>query len=424
MKTRLNFWILIFIFVLLLTALLFRNWKILAMTIPLMTFLVLSNLLISRGQKIVVKRTLESELVNEEGEFEVRLLVENKGSRLDCVELYDKIPLSTKVMNGSNRVMFKLKANEKKEIDYTLRCERIGDFVIGPVLVRSSDLMDTYEEDSNHPVYSYFSVIPYLEDIKKVKISPKRTRLWLGNILSKRIGLGSEFYSLGEYHSGDDMRRINWKASSRLNKLFVNDFEAEKSGDVIIMLDARKDGFKSANSPKSLLYYEIKAALSIAARTLEERNRVGLVVLRDVTDWLYLGSGRTHFYKILHTLLSTKPSGTLSFEYTAWIVKKCFPPQTQIIMISPLADRSLIDYVVQLRGFGYDVLVISPSTIEIEKKLVPEDAFSDTALRILRLDRANHISELRRFAGVVDWNVEEPLIQTLRSVRTSRPLRA
>jgi uncharacterized protein (DUF58 family) len=424
MKTRLNFWILIFIFILLLTALLLRNWKILAMTIPLMTFLALSNLLISRGQNIAVKRTLESELVNEEGELRVRLLVENKGSRLDSLELYDKIPRDSRIISGSNRVILKLKANEKKELEYTLRCEKIGDYVIGPVLARSSDLMDTYEEDSSHPVYSRFSVIPYLEDIKKVKISPKRTRLWLGNILSRRIGLGNEFYSLGEYHSGDDMRRINWKASSRYDKLFVNDFEAEKSGDVIIMLDARQDGFKSPDSPRNILYYEIKAALSIAARTLQERNRVGLVVQRDVMDWLYLGSGRTHFYKILHTLLSTKPSGTLPFEFTAWIVKKCFPPQTQIIMISPLADRSLVDYVVQLRAFGYDVLVISPSTVEIEKRLVPKDAFSETASRILRLDRNNNISELRQFASVVDWNVEEPLVQTLRSVRTSRPLRA
>ncbi|MCW4027382.1 MAG: DUF58 domain-containing protein, partial [Candidatus Bathyarchaeota archaeon] len=424
MKTRLNFWILIFIFVLLLTALLLRNWKILAMTIPLMTFLALSNLLISRGQNIAVKRTLESELVNEEGELRVRLLVENKGSRLDSLELYDQIPRDTRVVSGSNRMILKLKANEKKELEYTLRCEKIGDYVIGPVLARSSDFMDTYEEDSSHPVYSYFSVIPYLEEIKRVKISPKRTRLWLGNILSRRIGLGNEFYSLGEYHSGDDMRRINWKASSRYDKLFVNDFEAEKSGDVIIMLDARQDGFKSASSPKNILYYEIKAALSIAARTLQERNRVGLVVQRDVVDWLYLGSGRTHFYKILHTLLSTKPSGTLPFEFTAWVVKKCFPPQTQIIMISPLADRSLVDYVVQLRAFGYDVLVISPSTMEIEKRLVPKDAFSETASRILRLDRNNNISELRQFASVVDWNVEEPLVQTLRSVRTYRPPRA
>jgi uncharacterized protein (DUF58 family) len=424
MKTRVNFWILIFILVLLLTALLLRNWKILAMTIPLITFLALSNLHISRGQNILVKRTLESKLVNEEEELRVRLLVENKGSRLDSLELYDQIPRDTRVVSGSNRVILKLKANEKKELEYTLRCARIGDYAIGPILASSSDFMDTYEEDSSHPVYSNFSVIPHLEEIKKVKISPKRTRLWLGNILSKRIGLGSEFYSLGEYHSGDDMRRINWKASSRYDKLFVNDFEAEKSGDVIIVLDARQAGFKSADSPKSILYYEIKAALSIAARTLQERNRVGLVVQRDVMDWLYLGSGRTHFYKILHTLLSTKPSGTLPFEFTAWIVKKCFPPQTQIIMISPLADRSLVDYVVQLRAFGYDVLVISPSTVEIEKGLIPKDAFSDTASRILRLDRNNNISELRQFARVVDWNVEEPLVQTLRSVRTSRPLRA
>jgi uncharacterized protein (DUF58 family) len=424
MKTRRNLWILIFVFVLLPIALLLRNWKILAMTIPLLTFLALSNLFIPREQNLVIRRKLDSELVNEEEILHVQLLLENGDSKLDCVEVHDIVPTDAKVISGSNHVILNMMPNEKKEIHYGIRCDRIGDYVIGPVLVRSADILGSYEEDSSHSIFSRFSVIPYLEDIKKVKISPKRTRLWLGSILSRRIGLGSEFYSLGEYQSGDDLRRINWKASSRYDKLYVNDFEAEKSGDVIIMLDARKNGFESWRSPKSVLYYEIKAALSIAARTLQERNRVGLIIQREVMDWLYLGCGRAHFYKMLHMLLATKPSGTLPFEFTAWIVKRCFPPQTQIIMISPLVDRNITDYVVQLRAFGYDVLVISPSPLEIEKGLLPEDDFTDTAMRILRLDRDNYISELRRYASVVDWNVGEPLVQTLRSVRTSKQSRA
>jgi len=423
MKTTNNIWLLILMVGLLLAALILRNWKILAITIPLITFLALTNLFLPRKHNIFIRRIMDRELVYEGEDLPVKLFLENKGPKLDCVEIYDTIPSAAEVKRGSNHFILNLEPGEKKEVEYTLICKRIGNHTIGPVFVRNMDFLGSYIEDSNHSIYSNFSAIPYLEEIKKIKISPKRTRLWLGNILSKKIGMGSEFYSLDEYHVGDELRRVNWKASSRYDRLYVNEYEAEKSGDVIIMLDARQEGLDLSQTPKSLLYYEIKAALSIAAKILHERNRVGLIVQRDVMDWIYLGCSKAQFYRILHNLLKTEATSTVPFEYTAWIVKKCFPPQTQIIIISPLTDRKIIDYVIQLRAFKYDILIISPCPLEAEKAFLPQDNFTSTALKILRLGREIRISELRRFASVVDWNVEVPLIQALRSVKISKPLR-
>jgi len=423
MKTRINVWALIFVFVLLLTALILRNWKILVITIPLVAFLALTNFFLAKNHDIRVKRIINKELAYEGEMVSVKLELENRGPKLDCVEVLDKIPSNAKIENGSNHIVLNLEAGERREIEYVFSCSRIGVYSMGPVVIRNVNFLASYIEDSDHLIYTNFSVIPYLEEIKKIKISPKRTRLWLGNILSKRIGLGSEFYALDEYHTGDDLRKINWKASSRHDKLFVNQYEAEKSGDVILIIDARETASGPAHSPRSVLFYEIKAALSIAAMILHERNRIGLIVQRDVMSWITLGCGRMQFYKILHDLLRMKSSGSLPLEYTAWIIKNYFPPRTQIIIFSPLTDKSIIDYIIQLRAFKYDVLIISPSPYKIQKSLLPDDKFTDAAYKIIKFERESYLSELRQFANVIDWDVEEPIAQALRSVRPSVPSR-
>ncbi|MCY4572829.1 MAG: DUF58 domain-containing protein [Gemmatimonadetes bacterium] len=58
---------------------------------------------------------------------------------------------------------------------------------------------------------------------------PRRNRQW---------GDGREFESLRDYVEGDDPRTIDWKASAKRHKYVVRNYEAERSQNIILAIDA------------------------------------------------------------------------------------------------------------------------------------------------------------------------------------------
>src|SRR5207237_1139183 len=73
-----------------------------------------------------------------------------------------------------------------------------------------------------------------------------------------------------------DSKRINWKASSRYNELIVNETEAERVTDVMIVLDTDVTFFGPTES--ELFERGIQAAASMTRLLLRQGNRVGLVL--------------------------------------------------------------------------------------------------------------------------------------------------
>ena len=51
-------------------------------------------------------------------------------------------------------------------------------------------------------------------------------------------GASTEFERVREYLPDDEFRRINWKATARRGQPMVNQFEAERSQNLVVMLDA------------------------------------------------------------------------------------------------------------------------------------------------------------------------------------------
>ena len=266
---------------------------------------------------------------------------------------------------------------------------------------------------------SEFSVVATMEPLKGVKISPRKTRNWVGMIKSRRVGIGTEFYGIRDYVPGDEMRKINWKATSRFDKIVTNEYEAERSGDVTLILDARIEanvGFIE----NSVVEHGVRAAATISQQILADKNRVGLIVLRDIIDEVYPAFGKRQFYKLSEHLLNVKPIGLLPFENVGWMVTSYFPLESQIIVISSLTDREIITTIGDLCARGYDVVVLSPSPIRLESPMLEDSVNKEMAARILGVERNILITELNRYARIIDWDTRDPLAKALKGVEISR----
>ena len=257
------------------------------------------------------------------------------------------------------------------------------------------------------------AVAPAMEALHRAGLGPRRTRPWFGHVTSRHIGAGSEFWGVREYVSGDDVRRINWKASARLGRLFSNEYQGERSGDVIIVLDARRE---SAIGTPTVNAVEIgvRAALGVAEHVLASKNRVGLIVQRDVLDWVPPAFGRKQLYRILDHLIHVRAGGEWPLSFVTWVLTRYFPRDALVVLISPLTDRMSLDAVMTLAAHGYDVSILSPSPLEIERRLVAPTVEAETSYRILLMERENLVAQLRRVAQVVDWDPATPLALPLR----------
>ncbi|MFM7756201.1 MAG: DUF58 domain-containing protein [Actinomycetota bacterium] len=94
--------------------------------------------------------------------------------------------------------------------------------------------------------------------------------------LIDRMAVNLEFRSLREYVTGDDLRRINWKASARRDQLTLNEYEARAPIVVHVLLDRERDAFTDAG---------FERAVSVAASFVGSAE----IVHRDTEPRLHLG---------------------------------------------------------------------------------------------------------------------------------------
>lgn len=423
MRTRATFWIFGAAVALLLLGVVTRDFRFLALVLPLLVFATLASLFAPPRPSLAVKRVIEGERTFEGDEIDVALTLHNTGAALPVLEVYDGLPPGSVVTKGSNRLLLSLAAGETKTLEYTLRFDLKGRYTLGPLTARSRDPLGLYFREITVPGRDGVVVSPLIQDLRRVSLLPRRTRPNLGQVPARIPGLGTEFWAIRKYQGGDDMRGINWKASARLDTLLTNEREAERSGDIILVLDARNEAHIGGPFYNTL-ELGIRAVVSLAARLLQDRNRVGLVIQRDVLDWVYPAFGRTQLYRIIDAVLAVRPGGIWPFRQIAWVLKRHFPSRALLIIVSPLVDRASLESVRELRAVGFDIILLSPSSLEVERRLLEGNGHTELAHRVLRMRREADVAYLRRFAHVVDWNPEEPLTLALKEASLWQRYRA
>ncbi len=405
----------------LLVGLALRSWQVVLLALPPIIFLALGSLFPPVPPEVFAIRSLSRDRAQAGWDVEIELVVRNEGPGLDLVEIVDVLPRELAVVHGTNHAVVGLERGGSFSLSYVVRPMVKGDFRLGPVRVRSLDPLALGAEDAVVSVHSRLVVAPAMEDLRRTRLQPRRTRPWFGQVPSRQIGVGTDFWGIRAYVPGDDVRRINWKASARFDSLYSNEYEGERSGDVVIVLDARRESFVGTEADNPV-EHGVRAALGIAEHVLASKNRVGLIVQRDVLDWVPPAFGRKQLYRILDHLIHVRPGGEWPFAHIVWVLSRFFPRDCLVVLLSPLQDRSALNAVIGLAARGYDVAIVSPSPLAIERRLGERVAEEETAYRILQMERENLIAQLRRVAQVVDWDPATPLALSLRRMRTwSRP---
>ncbi|HTW39761.1 MAG TPA: DUF58 domain-containing protein [Thermoplasmata archaeon] len=233
----------------------------------------------------------------------------------------------------------------------------------------------------------------------------ERTIAVPGETLSRRVGPDGEFFGIRYAAPAEPPRRVNWPATARTGHLMVNEFQVERTGDILLLLDARPSPL-GARLDAQLLSLSVAAAHGIAESFLREKARVGLAVYGEFLDTVPLASGRTQRLRIRTALqkvrVTLSPGPT---ERCAVSLRRYFPPGVTTIVFSSLADEESRYLILHLRRRGFPVVVLSPSPLPIvtaHPTLSVEE--EELISRIAHLIRRDRIARTWEDAPVVDWD--------------------
>ena len=393
----------------LLAALVAGRPELAAYAAPFAGVLVL-GLSVARSPQVdaIVDLDRERQLQGESVGVELELWTQQPVGRL---ELLLDLPAGI-VAESPNPQIVRLDWGERRPLDYTLRCERWGAYAIGDLVLRSPDAFGLLVHETPLECHRPLKVYPRSDVLRRL-VRPRKTQAFAGSQVPRTRGEGIEFADLRPFVPGDRIRRINWRATARRGEPWVNETHPERNSDIVIFLDT----FVEARSTEEgTLDLAVRAASSLAAHYLREKDRVGVVSFGGVLNWLTVSSGLVQFYRILDSLLDAEIFLSYAWKDINLLPVRTLPPDALVIALSPLLDERAVRSLLDLRARGVDLAIVEISP-EPFSPAGPR-ALDGLARRLWLLRREALRSRYRRLGvPVVQWSEEVPLQAAMEEVR-------
>jgi uncharacterized protein (DUF58 family) len=321
------------------------------------------------------------------------------------------LPAGLEVVDGEKYTTVTLSADEPWSAKLTVRARRWGAYEIGPVVVRAYGPGRYSSFESTFPVDGSLRVYPPAEPLRR-GVPPQRTQVFAGNYVSRAAGEGIEFASVREFASTDDVKRINWRVTSRRDALYINVYHPERNSDIVLFLDT----FGDVGPPgETSLDLAVRGAAALARHYLTHKDRVGLVNFGGTLGWITAGQGQPHTYRIVDYLLGTQATWSFAWKDLDYLPIGILPSLCTIVAFSPLLDERAVTALVNLQARGFPLVIVDTlRQTGIEPNPTPEGLL---AWRVWKMERAAVDLDLERLGiPVVQWPEHGPLEAALARV--------
>ena len=387
--------------------------ELVALAAPFALFVVL-GLSLSSEPKLRFTFALSADRVLEGEELQAELSVSAAApvERLDLM-----LPMSPHLAVAPTPVpvAIRLTGGATRTLRFHVRCARWGAYAPGEVVVRAHDRFDLVHREGSIDCRVPLRVYPTQEQLHAL-VSPLERQVFVGNEVERVGADGIEFADVRPFAYGDQVRRINWRASARRQALFVTENHPERNTDVVLILDGfkelRRDGHGTLDPA-------VRAAASLASAYLDRRDRVGVVTFGGQVSWLLPGMGDRQLYRIVEALLETEVSSSYVWQGIDLLPPRTLPPRALVIALTPLTNWQITEALLNLRGRGFDVVVIEISPLPYVEPGLTESRQLAYRLWLLWRDAVRY-----RFARVgvpvLEWQEGVPLARVIEEVMAYR----
>lgn len=210
---------------------------------------------------------------------EVRIEVTNLTGQPISFVLHEGFPVE--MQERSKRFGAILIPNEMRQFTYDFVPKERGEYSFNDAFFMISSIFFLVKRRIIIPAAEKVAVYPSVLQMKKYELlvfQQQKTSSGIKKI--RRIGQTSEFEQIKNYVQGDEIKTINWKATSRKNELMVNQYQEEKSQHIFCIIDKSRTMQMEAEG-LSMLDYSINSALVLSNIALRKGDKAGLITFSD-----------------------------------------------------------------------------------------------------------------------------------------------
>jgi len=168
--------------------------------------------------------------------------------------------------------------------EYILIPKERGEYIFGGLNIYAKSPIGLvsrkfiFQKEASLPSY------PSFVHLRKYELMALQNEFLLGGIKKiRKLGHTMEFEQIRDYVQGDDIRSINWKATSKANKLMVNQYQDERSQRIYMLIDKGRT-MQMPFQGLSLLDYSINAVMALSHIILKKSDRAGMMTFSQRTE--------------------------------------------------------------------------------------------------------------------------------------------
>ncbi len=266
----------------------------------LLAFGVIDLLILFLNKNVTASRTLDDKLSNGD-DNPITITVSNSYAFSIHVAISDEIPVQFQIRDFM--INADIAPNKQTEFTYSLHPTTRGIYTFGALHILVASPLQlfirrySFDEDKEVAVY------PSIIQMKKYDFYAISHRLKdIGIKKIRTIGASFEFEQIRNYNTGDDIKKINWKATARKNELMVNHFQEERSQHIYSVINTGRV-MKMPFKGMSLLDYAINASLVMSNIALRREDKAGIITYSNTLhSFLPAKTKFTQLQNILETL--------------------------------------------------------------------------------------------------------------------------
>ena len=402
-------------FGLLLAALVTRDGGLALMALPFLVYIGAGILESPSIEKVRLRAARSLNVTRSAGtaSIEVVVTILNEGAGIVPLRLSDPPQPAMKITDGDLHQWVVLGAGEETELRYTFQAER-GSFGWKTLRAVISDPFGLFESELELPAGAELQVQPRMKKFGLIPLRPDSLLHSPGSIPARLGGSGTDFWGVREYHSGDPMRRLDWRLTARHpRRFFTKEFEQEEIADIGLVLDAR-GSVNVRVGDDSLFEHTLSASASLAEAFLHQGHRVSMLIFGDRITTVFPGYSKGQLNRILRSLAKAQPGSNTSDMSLDYLPLRMFSSRALILILSPLtsSDWPVFPF---LRAHGNGVLLVCPDPIDFAQRSFAQDPPTRLAVRAARIERRLQLQKIARLhVRVVDWQVDQPLSPLVR----------
>lgn len=310
------------------------------------------------------------------------------------------------------------------------RLRHSGPSEIVAVTARGVDQDGAWVTDPGPRTALTWNGVPDTVPLQQLPVALRLTGLHGGHE-GARPGQGGDFRDIHPFAPGDELRRVDWRATARLarrpGELLVRRTHALSDSTVVIAMDTADDLGEAVvtwgtddpeHSGVTSLDLARQAALSIATSAVQAGDRIAYHVLAPGGRTVRAGAGARQLARVRDVIAATGAHGAEVRYRRAPVIAH----GSIVFVLSTFFDGAAAELATHWRAAGHAVVAVDVLPAPHAERLAREQLL---AMRTLLAEREDVFAELRA-AGVdvVPWGIGSPDTALRVASRGQRRLRA